>query len=406
MTVFQTTDVFGTDLTQRQPSVVRKRAVFFIGGYDPKSPDAFYDRLDRESQRYSDLYKVTLTRSQSLELKGGITRHGFEAKSFDDETVETDFHFVSLDDIVLTDFAHSFDIRFWRYLKTFSSYMISGTGFAFIKHAWRFSLYFFYPMMALVLMAIISLIPALLIANSGVALSWLMAPVIFLATFSALIRMVAPNYFVLHLMDLWSFSYDFIRRSRDDIDTKLTVVSEAVVNIVDQGDHDEILLIGHSTGGALILDLAARAIGQRGDANISVLTVGSTALKIGLHPAAIWFRERVSAFVSAPNTQWVEYQCRTDLINFFRTNPATLMGIDVADKPVIGEIRIRRMVADDVYRKFRRNFFRVHYQFVFGNTKPYHYDFPDICFGPTPIAERAGAGADFLRATPKPSETA
>ena len=58
---------------------------------------------------------------------------------------------------------------------------------------------------------------------------------------------------------------------------------------------DELILVGHSTGGGLILDIAARCLaidpqfaGRSG--RTAVLTVGSTALKLGMHPAARDFR--------------------------------------------------------------------------------------------------------------------
>jgi len=121
---------------------------------------------------------------------------------------------------------------------------------------------------------------------------------------------------------------------------------------------------------------------------ITILTVGSTALKVGLHPKATWFRKQVQALNDAPKVQWLEYQCRTDFINFFRTNPEKLMGVVDGKKPDIVEIRIKNMVDDKTYNRIRRNFFRVHYQFVFGNTKQYYYDFMDICFGITFAIDR------------------
>ena len=367
---------------------VTNRAVFFIGGYDPKSPEAFYDRLDKEAGRY-EVLRATEVDGRDPKSKNTITKRTYETRH-NATMVQTDFHFVSLDNIVLKDFDQTFLIRLWRYLSTFFDYMVSGTGFAFVKHAWRFSLYFFYPFMMLLIGTLLSIAVASMIWNSGVSLAWLTAPIIFLATFSAFIQMIAKKYFVLHLMDLWSFSRDFIYRSRTDINEKLQFVGAAVANAANGRKYDEIVLVGHSTGGALILDAAYRA---KQDANneatpISVLTVGSTALKIGLHPKARWFRQQIQTLNDDSRLFWIEYQCRTDLINFFKTHPAKLMGVTDAAKPDVREIRIKHMVSDKTYNRIKRNFFRIHYQFVFGNTKHYHYDFPDICFGSTALIDR------------------
>ena len=46
------------------------------------------------------------------------------------------------------------------------------------------------------------------------------------------------------------------------------------------------------------------------------------------------------------------------------------------------------MLQADTYKRIKRSFFRVHYQYIFGNTKPYWYDFFQVCCGPTPLLER------------------
>jgi len=189
---------------------VTNRAVFFIGGYDPKSPEAFYDRLDKEAGRYEVLCEVEVNGGE-ITPHSVITKRGYQTRH-ENSFVKTDYNFVSLDDVVLKDFDQPFLKRLWRYLVTFSDYMVSGTGFAFIKNAWMFSLYFFYPFLMLLLGTLISLGLSAMIWKTGVALSWLTAPVVFLAAFSAFIQTLAKKYYVLHLMDLWSFSRDFIYR--------------------------------------------------------------------------------------------------------------------------------------------------------------------------------------------------
>ncbi len=381
-------------MTEQSDETVRKRAIFYVGGYDPKSDTAFFDRMDKESRRYEKLHDVVLKRDPLTSLNEHLSHARFTRDG--SETVVTDFYFIRLDDIIARDFARPFLIRLFDYLKAFANYMITGTGFAFLRHAWRFIFYFLYPITMLLLFTAVSLGLAWLIALSGVALSWLMAPVIFLASFSACIQLIGKNYFVLHLFDLWTFTLGFAQRSRQDIEIKLQEAAREAQNVFSQGDYDETLLIGHSTGCSLILDVAGRYIEANPDAKLTVLTVGSTALKVGLHPAAKKLRERVSKFLNRPQSIWVEYQSRTDIMNFFRADPARLMGVDVPGKPILREIRMKQMVEPEIYRRFSRNRFRGHYQFVFANTRPHHYDFLDICFGPTPLITRAKAGGSFL----------
>ncbi|MEE9314756.1 MAG: lipase [Rhizobiaceae bacterium] len=388
--------VFGEiKLSERDDKNIKKRAIFFIGGFDPKSPKDFFGKLNRETERFEKLWDVSVTADEIKSVSSDVacTRYNSKSNNTSEQwTVKTDFHFLTLDDIVLKDFNRPFFTRFWRYTKTLANYVFSGTAFAFIKHAWRFSLYFFYPMLMIFIAMLLSLVPAMMVANMNIPFAWLLAIPVFLGFFILCGKLGGNRYHVLHLMDLWSFSADFIKGDRQDINQKLDSYSDIIAEQVSSTHYDEVLLIGHSTGGALILDVAGRASERhKGYENncdaISILTLGSTALKIGLHPKASKFRQRVKTLFSQPKYKWIEYQCLTDVINFFRTDPAKLMGVDT--KPIIRTIRVKEMLDKTTYARIKRNFFRVHYQFVFGNTKPNHFDFPAICFGPAPILKRA-----------------
>jgi pimeloyl-ACP methyl ester carboxylesterase len=197
-------------------------------------------------------------------------------------------------------------------------------------------------------------------------------------------------------MDLWSFSLDFIRGRRADADATLQRFAETIVARARAESYDEILLIGHSTGGLLMIDVAARCLSIdkefAGSARkVVLLTLGSTALKAGYHPAGWKFRKSVEQLINADQLEWVEIQCLTDAINFYRTDPVAEMGL--APKagpafPVVRTIKVRDMLQSETYARIKRNFFRVHYQYVYANTKPYWYDFFQICCGPMFLSAR------------------
>ena len=56
------------------------------------------------------------------------------------------------------------------------------------------------------------------------------------------------------------------------------------------------------------------------------LTVGSSILKIGLHPAAERLRRLVGRIGAEKPLFWVEYQAKVDPINFYKTDPVEDLG--------------------------------------------------------------------------------
>jgi hypothetical protein len=372
---------------------VKRRAVFFIGGYEPKSPQAFFNRLSKQLSRADSLWqhRSIVSPAEVVNDEIGVVSIGTTALACGWST-ETDFSFLSLDKIVLTDFARPLPLRLASYLRAFSDFVISGAAFKFFAKAWRFGLYFIYPFVALIVFALLGYISAYATAPwIGVA-SWIVA----LVVFAIALAILGDRWSTNHLMDLWSFSLDFIRGRRRDADALLQRYAEHIVKRVSSGNYDEVILVGHSTGGLLMIDVAARCLSidaafVNTAGTVSLLTLGSTALKAGYHPAATEFRNAVGMLCEAERLEWVEIQCLTDPINFYKIDPVAELGIKpVQGKrfPVVRTVKVRDMVERDVYVRIRRNFFRVHYQYVFANSKPYWYDFFQICCGPLCLGER------------------
>ena len=377
---------------------VRRRAIFFVGGYDPKTPEAFFGRLQRELARFETLWGLKSAVSPvAVSSDGEIGTVTLKTEGGDPAwAVTSDFNFFVLDKIVLADFARPLPVRLGKYLVAFADFVFSGTALRIFSKAWRFGIYFQFPFLMVLLFLLTGALAARLTAPwlgwGSVALG--------IAVFAATQSILGKRWPVNHLMDVWSFSRNFMRGGRPDAEALMQRFAEAIVTRSKAGDYDEIILVGHSTGGLLILDIAARclrtdpAFSGRAD-HVAVLTLGSTALKAGYHPAAKTFRQGVQALVDDGKLEWLEIQCLTDVINLYMTDPVAEMKLRrEAGRafPVVRRVRIRDMLQPEIYRRIRRSFFRVHYQYIFGNTKPYWYDFFQICCAPTPLLARAEQG--------------
>ncbi len=138
-----------------------------------------------------------------------------------------------------------------------------------------------------------------------------------------------------------------------------------IVERITAKHYDEVILIGHSTGGMLMLDVAARCLAIDPEFSsrapkVTVLTLGSTALKAGYHPAGGHFREGVQRLVDDGKIDWVEIQCLTDAINFYKTDPVAEMGLKREPQrpfPVTKTVRMKEMLQPEIYKRVKRNLF-------------------------------------------------
>lgn len=382
---------------------IKRRAIFFVGGYDPKSPAAFFQRLGKEIGRFEALWGVDAAVSEPSVTSDGevgtvtIDSVGGRGRGVGDGEpwhTTTDFSFFVLDKIVLADFARPLPVRLGKYLLAFADFVVSGTGFRIFAKAWRFGLYFLFPFLMVLGFALLGLLAGKLTAPWLGWGGWIVG----LAVFAAAQAVLGRRWPVNHLMDLWSFSLNFIRGRRPDAEALMQRFADSTVARVATGGYDEVILVGHSTGGVLILDIAARCLAIDPDfakraPHVALLTLGSTALKAGMHPAAKTFRQGAQSLLNDGRLEWVEIQCLTDVINLYKTDPVAemkLTGRGARVFPLVRTVRIKDMLEADTYKRIKRSFFRVHYQYIFGNTKPYWYDFFQICCGPTSLIHRAG----------------
>lgn len=387
--------------------MISRRSVFFIGGYEPKTAQAFFERLRRGMRHFESTWGVEVSASDPSLYSPDAGMASVVASGPEGWRVTTDFHFLGLDSIVTQGFARPLHQRLLAYLRTFFDYWLSGTAFAIFARSWRFGLYFLYPfaVTCLFLLAVFFASRAVL-DLAGIDVPGLSLVVALLALLP-LLATLGNRWSVPHLMDLWSFSLQYLRGRRPDAEAMLRTYAGIVATAVKDGQYDEILFVGHSTGGGLILDLAARSLeadpSLASRAEVSLLTLGSTALKFGLHPAAKPFRKKVQSLVDEPGLRWSEFQCLIDVINFYGTDPVREMGLkprarDAATAfPLVRKIYLSAMMGPSEYQRMKGRFFRIHYQFISPNTQRYYYDFFMICFGPHLLSSVGGEpGVDIF----------
>jgi pimeloyl-ACP methyl ester carboxylesterase len=207
--------------------------------------------------------------------------------------------------------------------------------------------------------------------------------------FFALLQWPGRSWRVHHALDGWIFACDYIHNRRNDINGRLDVFANVILAHAREADVDEIVLVGHSLGATLAVDLINRALtidpelGRRGPA-VCMLTVGATIPKFTLHPAASRLRRAAARIAAEPSIAWAEFQARVDVISFYMCNPATLARTDeqLSSKPVIRHVQIDQMLTPASYAHNRRRYVRLHYQPVMANEKRAPYDYFMMACGP------------------------
>jgi hypothetical protein len=381
---------------------IAKRLVFLLTGYEPLAPEKQHQRFVREIARFETTWGVKTKVSDGEGLDGSLPRWQVETTA-PGWQVATDVHTLDWHDIVKADFRRGTMSRIIGGLVAMFDFLLTGTLFRYVRYNFRYGLFFLFPLVLLGLLLAAGIYSGLWYAEKASPAPLIGGPVGFTVAW-VLYLVIRERLYLDYILDDWIFARDMIRGRREELDERLNTFAAAVADTIAASDADEVVLAGHSLGAPMMLQVIARAIertqaaGRRLQApakseggparRLALMTTGSSILKIGLHPAARAFRDDAVRVASDPNIFWVEYQALVDVINFYKCNPITCMGLKTEKLPEVRTVRIRNMLKEETYRRYRVNFFRLHRQFAMGNERPYHYDYFMILCGPTPLETR------------------
>ncbi|MGO4571534.1 hypothetical protein [Microvirga sp. 2TAF3] len=363
-----------------------KRLVYHLGGYNPVAPQDAYRRFSRELCRFESTWSVAT--SISGPVIGPDVASWRVVASGPNWSVETEYRLVLWEDVIETAQARPMWRRIPLALMAFVDFVQAGALWGYLRSNWRYAGFFLYPFVFFGLLVALALVAGIVAARmSDSALVGVCAGIV---AGVLLMQWPARWLYLPLLFDDWIFSRDYIRRRDEVLDPRFDRVAREIAAHGKESEADEILIIGHSLGAVLAIDLLDRALQLNPDLGktrprIALASVGSSLLKIGLHRGAERFRAAVGRVASASQIFWAEYQALTDVMNFYKTNPVTAMGLQVPGRPIVRVERIRKMVQPARYRRMRRNFFKVHCQFVNGNDQRAAYDYFMLLCGPLSV---------------------
>jgi hypothetical protein len=327
--------------------------------------------------------------------------------------VATRYMFLRWEDIIRRDFARPV---WWKIVNMYRSYMaslLSGVVPRIMKAHWRFGLFTLYPFVLMTFWIFVGVFAGVLAMKLllGLGAPLLVARLVGVVTgigsFGSLLSLTERQTYLLYLCDDSASTYQFATRQRPDWEERMETFAGYVVDAVRQSDADEVVIVGHSSGSFLAVDVLDRALARdpelgRHGPKLALLTIGANLPIVGFHPQAQWFRDRLRRLAVAPDIAWVDYQSRHDVMNFWPFDPIAGHGIVLGPErrnPLVVAISFRDLWKPGDFTRRRWRFFRAHFQFLLANERlGAAYDYYLICCGPFDLVTRATHPAEVIAA--------
>lgn len=380
---------------------VRRRAAFYLPGYDPRRPAVYHAHLTSELAKAAALRGFSAQAGALEEGNGPLP--GFDvAAEGEGWEARTRVTLLRWDDVARPVFREKLLARLPRLLGVGLDLARRGVLARVARLDKQFAAFVAYPYVAtLALLALVLAAGlgagALAASLAGSVLAGLAAGLAAAALAGWLaLRLERPLY-LRYLLEDWLFSFAHERGKTDLLADRLDVFAEALVAAARDPEIDEILLVGHSSGAFLAPETLARALardpdlGRRGPV-VSLLTIGTVAPLMLADTQAFRYREALARLADEPGIVWHEVQSRHDAMNACPVDPAAVSGLFAARPrwPKLMRLAMPQLARPGQLGFFRERlfFFRIHFRFIAANERPHWYDFYGALTGPLGLSRR------------------
>lgn len=376
---------------------VAERVVLHFPGFEPLDAARHRDRYQRALQKTAELW--------GLSAEVGTLHQDGDCPYFDVETTgpgaagRVSSRVIILDhgDIVGQLARRPLLTRLLRGFVSAGTVVWQGGALGYFRHAWRFGLFFVFPFLLMILGMLASLAIATYPWWLGVS-PW-HYPVAIAAGLLFFVRIFVPwsdRFHTLHLFADWEVAVAASRLDNPAVNAWIEACVRSARRAFDL-DADEYVVSSHSMGSSMAVHtigtLLEREPGLFDGKRVAFVTLGGATLQCALLRSAQTLRARVGKIARDRNIFWLEVQCLTDIISFYKSSVTALTGHPDAPQPRLTFLRIRNMLSPERYRKIKRDFLRVHRQYVLGSDRRTNFDFGLMTAGPLPAAA-------FERSTP------
>lgn len=364
-----------TAATRHPPMPVRRRILLHVPGYEPLPGPAQQRRLTRTLARSAACWGLSASIGPGRSSADGVVLAFPAGLCGPDWATEAEVRILGWDDLIARDLAVPLPRRILGGLAALAALLRDGTLGRYRASHWRYLLFVALPVAMLAGAGLAGLAAALALGGlAGAALGVVVA--------LGLVVVADRRAHLGHLCADWTFARDLARGARPEVTARIARFAAEIAAARRRRDVDEVVLVGHSLGMALLTEALAQAPeGPRAGPRLVLIGLGSSLLKIALMPEAARLRAAVGRIAAMPGLAWIEFTSRRDLVSFHRADPVATLGLP-GTGPRMERVHPRAMLDAAGWRRVRASMLRAHRCYVTGNGRRYFYDWGLIACGP------------------------
>lgn len=381
---------------------VRQRRVLYIPGFDPVPARKYRERYRKQAAEQAAIsgYEIELGVQQ---VTGPF---GWHVKSnIGGAITHTDIEVLVWSDIVKTSMAHGIAATYWQLLRTAWAYIGSGALFRLFRLRKGPVIAALYPVIFLLGQLLIACLAGAAVAAM---ISWTGTQVFDVAlTYFGLVMGALTVWGILavfkrydgkvlayYLMHDYAFTARYGGANPPALDARLDDFKTRVIEAM-ASNADEVLLVGHSSGAHLAVNVLADLIRQKrlpvnGPA-LAFLSLGQVVPMASFLPKAKKLRRDLQFLCQRSEVTWVDVTAPGDGCAFALCDPVAVSGVapDTGKRwPLVLSAAFTQTLSPEKWKALRWRLFELHFQYLNAFDRPGAYDYFQITAGPQTLASR------------------
>ncbi len=374
---------------------VRRREVYYIPGYDPFPPRRYRElyRCESSDQAKISGYKISQRPRKSDGPYGWHVRSEVEGL-----TTEAEVMILEWSDIVKDSMQAGIAATYLLLAKTAWIYLSTGVLMRLFRLRIGPGIAAMYPVIMLLGQLAIALLAAGLLGwgLSFVLPVWL-SYLLGLAVIPPILhgfRRIDGRFFVHYLLLDFAFTAKHKGRNPPELEARLDDFARRICDALNNPELDEVLVVGHSSGvhlGVSVLARVIRAGAARGHPKLAFLSLGHAVPMQSYLPQAQALREDLRYLSTRDELFWLDVTAPGDGCSYALCDPVSSSGAAPGEGkrwPIVISAAFSQSLKPETYRKYKRRYFRLHFQYLCAFDAPRDYDYFLITAGPLALTDR------------------
>lgn len=367
-----------------------RRKVFYLSGFDPRGP-RFYHGLHREAlARHGELAGETISVSRWRRGRPHVVEWTIDAPA-----TRTECSYLCWEDLVRASWLKPGVKLWWRAMVAYGGYLRHTSPRAFWRLKPESSIILWYPLVAavtipLAVAAMLTGASALVMPVGGLGAAALVGLGIGVLVTPPLLERINA----LWLIRSYIYKDGLARRGFDAATlARLDHFAAIMAQTLRDGDEDEVLLVGHSSGSVMAVPLLLRLIERWGGelpARFTMVTMGQCLPLLSNRLDAVAYHAMLRD-LSGHAFNWIDIGAQSDAVCFHGIDPFVPVTAHGAVRLSLSAPRVQQFWAKGTCSTGWHNKYAVHFTYLRCGDTSCPIDYPSLTVAPRMVSEQAVA---------------